>query len=116
MNAKACKKGQMIIGGKCSTQTKTLYKKLPALHGKHPVTKLMNFYADLGWDGKQNLKPGNVVVNEADWLKMIEEMTPKDVFSTEDDRMAAKWMFTNKGPSGSNKVKRGKVKLVKGWV
>ena len=116
MNPKACKKGQMLVKSKCITQKGTVYRKLPDLRGKYPGERLMNFYADLGWDGKQNLKPSNIVVNEDDWLKLIEEITPKDASMTEDDRMAAKWMFTNKGPSGSNKVKRGKVKLVKGWV
>jgi len=114
MDAKACKKGQMIVKGKCLTQKSILYKKLPDIRGKHPVNKLMNFYADLGWDGQQNLEPQKVVVNESDWLKLVKKM--ESARMTEDERIGAGLMFTNKGPSGSNKVKRGKVKLIKGWV
>jgi len=114
MDAKACKKGQRLVKSKCITQKGTVYTKLPDIRGKHPVNKLMNFYADLGWDGQQNLDPKKVVINEADWLKVVKKM--ETAGGTQDERISAGLMFTNKGPSGSNKVKRGKVKLIKGWV
>lgn len=113
-NAKACKKGQRLVKGKCFTQKGTIYVKLPDIRGKHPVNKLMNFYADLGWDGKQNLDPKKVVINESDWLKAVKKM--ESARMTQDERIGAGLMFTNKGPSGSNKVERGRVKLMKGWV
>lgn len=114
MKAKVCKRGQMLVNSKCITQKGTLYKKLPEMKGKHPVNKLMSFYVDLGWDGQQNLEPKKVIVNESDWLKLVKDMESAGM--TQDERISAGLMFTHKGPSGSNKVKRGKVKLIKGWV
>ena len=113
-DAKPCKKGQMLVKSKCITQKGIVYKKLPEIRGKHPVNKIMNFYADLGWDGHQNLEPQKVVVNESDWLKLVKKMESAGM--TQDERISAGLIFTNKGPSGSNKIKRGNVKLMKGWV
>lgn len=114
MTAKACKKGQMLVKGKCITQKGTLYRKLPDLRGKHPGDKLMNFYRDIGWDGKQEIEPMKVIINEGDWLKVVKKMESPGM--TQDERIGAGLLLTNRGPSGSKKVKRGKVKLLKGWV
>jgi len=114
MDAKACRKGQILVKGKCMTQKGTLYRNLPQLRGRHPGDKLMNFYRDLGWDGKQEIEPMNVIVNEDDWLKLIKDMESAGM--TKDERIGVGWMFTNRGPSGSSKVKHGRVKLMKGWV
>ena len=113
-NAKICKKGQMIIKGKCVTQKGTVTKNLPDIRGSTTLDKIANFYKDLGWDGNSKVEPGKVVVNEDDWLKLIGKI--KTRYSDEDKRLRAAFTFTNYGPSGSNKVKRGKVKLKKGWV
>ena len=93
MDAKVCKKGQMRVKGKCTTQKGSLYKQLPEIRGKHPVNKLMNFYADLGWDGQQNLEPQKVVVNESDWLKLVKDMESAGM--TQDERIGAGLMFMN---------------------
>lgn len=114
MTVKACRKGQMLIRGKCITQKRTIYAKLPDVRGRYPGDKLMNFYRDIGWDGKQEIEPMNVVVNEDDWLKLVKDMESAGM--TKDERIGAGWLFTNRGPSGSSKVKRGRVKLLKGWV
>jgi len=113
-NAKACKKGQMLIKDKCITQKRTIYTKLPDIRGKHPSERLMNFYRDIGWDGKQEIEPMKVIINEDDWLKVIKKMESAGM--TKDERIGAGLLFTNRGPSGSKKVKRGRVKLMKGWV
>ena len=109
-----CKPGQIIVSGRCTNQKGTVYKKLPSIRGRHPSEKLMNFYRDIGWDGEQNIDPTKVTVNEKDWLVLIKKMEPAG--GTHDARVASGWMFTIKGPSGSNKVKTGKVRLKKGWV
>lgn len=109
-----CKKGQMRAKGKCVTQKNIVYKDLPSIRGVTTLQKIANFYADLGWDGKHNLDPKKVTINEADWLKVIKKIEP--VGGTEDNRIASNFTFVNYGPSGSNKIKRGKVQLKKGWV
>ena len=114
MNAKTCRKGQMLIKGKCATQKRTIYTKLPDIRGRHPSNKLMNFYRDLGWDGKQEIEPMNVVINEGDWIKVVKKMESAGM--TKDERIGVGLMFANRGPSGSKKVKHGRVKLLKGWV
>lgn len=114
MDAKTCRKGQMLIRGKCLTQKKTIYTKLPDVRGRHPNDKLMNFYRDIGWDGKQEIEPMNVVVNDGDWLKLIKDVESAGM--TKDERIGVGWMFVRRGPSGSKKVKRGRVKLLEGWV
>jgi len=114
MEAKVCKKGQRLLKGKCFTQKNTTYEDLPNVKGKTTLDKIANFYMDLGWDGQQNLDPKKVIVNESDWLKLIKKIEP--VAGTQDQKISAGLTFTNYGPSGSNKIKRGKVKLVKGWV
>jgi len=87
-----------------------MLKSIPKLRGHNALEALMNFYQDLGWNRKETLNPARVVMNEDDWLEMLEQLVKIEPGR---DRLSARlnvgFLMINKGPSGNANIAKGKV-------
>ena len=87
-----------------------MLKKIPKLRGSNAREALLNFYEDLGWNRQKTLNPMRVVMNEDDWLELLEKLVKTEPGI---DRLSARlnvgFLMINRGPSGNNNIARGKV-------
>jgi len=83
-----------------------MLKPIPKLRGSNALEALLNFYQDLGWNRNKPLKPTKVVMNEEDWLELLEQLIRIEPV---EDRLNVGFLMINKGPSGNNNIERGKV-------
>jgi len=71
------------------------------------------FYKKLGWTGEKKVDPTKVIVNR----QQNEEMIKKFMNSfPKEDKIGAGFIWMNMGPSSSNDVEYGTVRLEDGWV
>ena len=83
-----------------------MLKPIPKLRGSNALEALLNFYQDLGWNRQKPLKPTRVVMNEDDWLELLEELIK---IEPSGDRFDVGFLMINRGPSGNCNVAKGKV-------
>ena len=87
-----------------------MLKSIPKLRGSNALEALLNFYNDLGWDRKETLNPMRVVMNEDDWLELLEKLIK---IESGGDRLSARlsagFLLINRGPSGNSNIPRGKI-------
>ena len=83
-----------------------MLKTIPKLRGSNVVEALLNFYQDLGWDRKEALKPTRAIMNEDDWLELLEQLIKIEPGG---NRLDIGFLMINKGPSGNRNITKGKV-------
>ena len=83
-----------------------MLKNIPKLRGNNALEALLNFYNDLGWNRNESLNPMRVVMNEDDWLEMLEQLVKIEPL---EDRLNVGFLMINKGPSGNRNIAKGKV-------
>lgn len=87
-----------------------MLKTIPKLRGSNALEALMNFYNDLGWNRKETLNPMRVVMNEDDWLEMLEQLVKIEPGR---DRLSARlnvgFLLIRSGPSGNKNIPSGKI-------
>lgn len=87
-----------------------MLKTIPKLRGRNALEALLNFYKDLGWNRKETLNPMRVVMNEDDWLEMLEQLVKMEPGR---DRLSARlnvgFLLISQGPSGNNNIPRGTI-------
>jgi len=83
-----------------------MLKNIPKLRGSNALEALLNFYQDLGWNRKETLKPTKVIMNEDDWLELLEQLIE---IEGDNHRLNVGFLMINKGPSGNRNIAKGKV-------
>ena len=83
-----------------------MLKPIPKLRGSNAVEALLNFYQDLGWNRKETLGPTRAIMNEDDWLELIEQLVQ---IEGNDNRFDIGVLMINRGPSGNRNIIKGKV-------
>ena len=83
-----------------------MLKPIPKLRGSNAVEALLNFYQDLDWNRNETLKPTRVVMNEDDWLEMLEQLVKIEPV---EDRLNIGFLMITQGPSGNRNIQKGKV-------
>ena len=87
-----------------------MLKTIPKLRGSNALEALMNFYQDLGWNRKETLNPMRVVMNEDDWLEMLEKLVKiepgRDRLSA---RLSVGFLLISQGPSGNKNIPSGTI-------
>lgn len=87
-----------------------MLKAIPKLRGSNASEALLNFYQDLGWNRKETLNPMRVVMNEDDWLELLEKLVKIEPGR---DRLSARlnvgFLLIRQGPSGNNNIPRGTI-------
>lgn len=83
-----------------------MLKAIPKLRGSNALGALLNFYEDLGWNRKETLNPMRVVMNEDDWLDLLEKLIKIEPV---EDRLSVGFLMINRGPSGNTNIARGKI-------
>ncbi len=88
-------------------------KGLPELRGENFGDMFFNFFRDLGWDDVSKINPTKVKMNEDDWTKYCDKLADTNDKGV---RLAIRWTWMNKGPSGRPEVPSGKILLEEGWM
>lgn len=93
---------------------------IPELTEKLPGDRLIEFYRQLGWDGKGEIDPNKVKLHASDlqrlYIREIEHA--RSVYpdaSPVEINLTIGMLWTNKGPSGYGNTP-GMVELYPGWV
>ena len=83
------------------------------LQGDNPPARLLSFFRQLGWSGKEYVDVTKVKVTREDYLILTKK--EMDVAKSLDERVQIAMMWMNQGPS-ANGQHPGKVELHKGWL
>lgn len=91
-----------------------MLRNLPDYKGSDPYEVLVNFYKDLGWDGKKEVVPMKVKLSEKDNKSFMNHIMGYS--EDRNERIALGLFYINKGPSSRTGVPDGKVILESGWL
>ena len=83
------------------------------IQGEHPAERLLDFFRQLGWDGKKLLEPRNIVMHP-DTLAKVQTREAQQFEAKETVSILLMWM--NYGPSTETdeSVEKDKIYLYKG--
>lgn len=86
----------------------------PADFKEQGVNSLLEFYKKLGWDPDSHLlDPKRVMINSKDADECLSNLMKS---GDESERIAFGFLWLDKGPSHSEDIPSGKVKLKKNWI
>ena len=77
------------------------------------INLMADVYKNFGWDGESQINPTKVFLSEEDSVELLEIMTNDN---KDPESMGIKLLWLNKGASTDRKLKKGKVRLLKGWM
>jgi hypothetical protein len=78
------------------------------------IESLLAFYEKLGWDPKkQEIDPTKIIMNHEDALECMGQFMNS---GEEHEKAQYGLVWMNQGPSESEDIPKGKVKLLKNWL